>query len=159
MGVNIGIRIDQYVLSNDSAKARPFDQNVPFCSSTDANNFEADMFPFSVAIRPDHECVGASGLSKKVILDSFLILINRGLDCRVEELKRVTGVPFPMTIVEVVPRQVPDNTSNSIEGICLRIIEFVILDISSSSFILRNFDASETTCNGRKNTHRRKLPT
>jgi hypothetical protein len=99
-------------LGYDGTESCPFHDNVSLCSSTDANNLQTNMLSLSITIRPDHQCVGVSGLSEKVVFDSFLVLINCGFNWRVEQLESITRVPFPMCLMEVTTCQMPRNTSD-----------------------------------------------
>lgn len=101
-------------LCYDGTESCPFYDNVSLCSSTDTNDFQADMFSLSITIRPDHQCVGVSGLSEKVIFDCLLVLINCGFNWRVEQIESITRVPFPMCLMEVTSRQMACNRSDRI---------------------------------------------
>lgn len=81
------------LLSNDGAESCSLHLDVPVDLLTDGRDFSSNVFPFSIAISPNHEHLSASGLRKQVPLDALGLVRDFGLYRCLEQIEGVARLP------------------------------------------------------------------
>ena len=117
-----------YALSYDSTEMGALHHNVWLWLAAYFHNLCSNTLSFSIAVRPDHELLSLSCFRCQVVDDGFLV---RSYFCyyrRIEEFKRVTRVPFTVTLSKVVLQYMTGDTCDRKSCITLRVVKVIVLD-------------------------------
>jgi len=117
------------ILGDNSAEPCPFNGDIPLGLLTDSSNFSPDVLSLSITICPYHQHIRIPCLSLQVLRNSFLVIRNMFTGRGVEENERVVILPTAVHCIKVVAHKMSCNSRDGKEGICLRVLELIVLNV------------------------------